>query len=182
MRIRNGKRTLTITSVGVLSAAVLSAALLTAPAVSAVPMAAPAAAAHLAPRTPKIVEEWAAAWNSNDPRAMANLFTPDGTYTDLAANFVSTGQTAIAEWEQRTDLLIADVHITITEAFRSGNHIAAETIYSGHINGAPNSFAVPATTIFELDGNLISSDRDYYNLATVLAQSGLPLTWTPPAG
>jgi steroid delta-isomerase-like uncharacterized protein len=149
---------------------------------SALLLAAPAASAHPAPRTPEIVQDWAAAWNTSDPQAMADLFTPDGTYTDLALNFVSTGHTAIAAWEQNTDLLIADVHITITEAFRSNNHIAAETIYSGHINGAPNSFAVPAVTTFELHGNLISSDRDYYNLATVLAQSGLPPTWTPPAG
>jgi len=166
MRIRNWK-TLTIVSAGTLSALLL---------------AAPGASAHPAPRTPEIVEDWAAAWNSSEPQAMADLFTTDGTYTDLALNFVSTGHTAIAAWEQNTDRLIADVHITITQSFRSDNHIAAETIYSGHINGAPNSFAVPAVTIFELHGNLISSDRDYYNLATVLAQSGLPPTWTPPAG
>jgi ketosteroid isomerase-like protein len=170
MNIRNRKSTLTVMSAGILSALLLAAP------------AASAASAQAAPRTPEIVEDWAAAWNSGDPQAMANLFTPDGTYTDLALNFVSTGHTAIAGWEQNTDRLISNVHITIKEAFRSNDHIAAQTIYSGHINGAPNSFAVPAVTIFELHGKLISSDRDYYNLATVLAQSGLPPTWTPPAG
>ena len=41
-------------------------------------------------------------------------------------------------------------------------------------------FAVPTTTILELKDGQITSDRDYYSLATLLAQSGLPLTWTPP--
>src|SRR5258708_2758711 len=116
MKIRNWKSILSIMSAGILSALLL---------------AVPAASAHPAPPTPEIVQDWAAASNTSDPQAMANLFTPDGTYTDLALNFVSTGHTAIAAWEQNTDLLIADVHITITEAFRSNNHIAAETVYSG---------------------------------------------------
>jgi hypothetical protein len=34
--------------------------------------------------------------------------------------------------------------------------------------------------ILELRQGLIVSDRDYYSLATLLAQSGLPATWTPP--
>lgn len=61
-----------------------------------------------------------------------------------------------------------------------GDHVAIETVYSGHIHGAPTPFAVPATTILELRAGLIASDRDYDNLATLLAQSGLPATWTPP--
>jgi hypothetical protein len=132
-------------------------------------------------RTPKIAAEWAEAWNGTDPQALANLFTTDATYTDLALNVTSVGHSGIAAWKLGTDNLIADVHITVQEAFRSDDHIAIETIYAGHIHGAPSSFAVPTTTILELKGHLITSDRDYYNLATLLAQSGLPPTWTPPA-
>ena len=90
------------------------------------------------------------------------------------------GRAGVAAWKQGTDQLIADVHLTITETFRSGDHVAIETIYSGHIHGAPKPFAVPTTTILELKDGQITSDRDYYSLATLLAQSGLPLTWTPP--
>jgi uncharacterized protein (TIGR02246 family) len=131
-------------------------------------------------RTPAIATEWAAAWNGTSPQALANLFTPDATYTDLAAGASLTGQDQIAGWKSGTDQLIANVHISITEAFRSGDHVAIETVYSGQINGAPHPFSVQATTILEMDGKLIASDRDYYNLATLLTQSGLPLTWTPP--
>jgi hypothetical protein len=131
-------------------------------------------------RTPVIATAWAEAWNGTSPQALADLFTPDGTYTDLAAGASLTGRDQIAGWKSGTDQLIADVHISVTEAFRKGSHVAIESVYSGQIYGAPHAFSVPETTILEMDGKLIASDKDYYNLGTVLTQSGLPLTWTPP--
>jgi ketosteroid isomerase-like protein len=127
-----------------------------------------------------IVAAWASAWSGTDPLALAKLFTSDATYTDFAVNVVSTGRAGVASWKQRTDLLIADVRVTVKESFRSGDHVAIETVYSGHIHGAPAPFAVPTTTILEMRHGLIAADKDYYSIATVLAQSGLPATWTPP--
>jgi limonene-1,2-epoxide hydrolase len=128
-----------------------------------------------------IVTRWAAAWNGTDPQALAKLFTQDGVYTDYGVNKVSAGRDGVAAWKSGTDQLIADVRVTVKDTFRGGDQIAAESTYSGHINGAPAPFAVPLTTIFDLRGKLIKADRDYYSLATLLAQSGLPADWTPPA-
>jgi ketosteroid isomerase-like protein len=127
-----------------------------------------------------VATAWASAWSGTDPHALARLFTSDATYTDLAVQVVREGQDGVVEWKRRTDRLIADVRVTVNASFRSGDQVAIETTYAGHIHGAPTPFAVPATTILRLRHGLIASDRDYYNLATVLAQSGLPLTWTPP--
>lgn len=168
MKIRVPKRTLTV-----LAAAALG--------VTAITGAAFAGGPQPGHRACGIAAEWDAAWNGTDPQALAKLFAPDSTLTDLAANKVSVGPAGVAAWKQGTDQLIADVHITITETFCSGDHVAIETVYSGQIHGAPNPFAVPTTTILELKDGQITSDRDYYSLTTLLAQSGLPLTWTPPA-
>jgi uncharacterized protein (TIGR02246 family) len=130
--------------------------------------------------TDDIVAAWSAAWGGTDPQALAKLFTADGTYTDLGVNVVSTGRDGVAGWKQRTDLLISEVQVTVKESFRQGDRIAVETTYAGHIHGAPTPFAVPAATILELRHGLIAANRDYYSLATVLAQSGLPAGWTPP--
>jgi uncharacterized protein (TIGR02246 family) len=73
---------------------------------------------------PGIAAQWAAAWNGTNPQALANLFAPDSTYTDLAASKVSVGRAGVAAWKQGTDQLIASVHVTITETFRSGDHVA----------------------------------------------------------
>jgi len=167
MKIREVKRALTVLVVAVLGLTAING---------------PAFADRGQPahRDGDIVAEWASAWSGTDPQALAKLFTSDATYTDLALNVVSVGRDGVATWKQRTDLLISDVHVTVVESFRSGDHIAVETVYSGHVHGAPTPFAVPTTTILELRRGLITRDRDYYNLATLLAQSGLPATWTPP--
>ena len=133
-------------------------------------------------RKPDVVAQWAAAWNGDEPQALAKLFTRDATYTDLGVNKVSTGRDGVAAWKAATDQLIADAHVTVTNSFRSGDRVAAESIYSGHIKGAPSAFAVPMSTVFELRGNLIRSDRDYYSVSLLLSQSGLPADWTPPTG
>ncbi|MCS7481555.1 nuclear transport factor 2 family protein [Umezawaea endophytica] len=152
---------------------------LLASAVSAVLMAGTSTGSH---QRPDVVAQWAAAWNGTDPQALAKLFTHDAVYTDLGVNKVSTGRDGVAAWKYGTDQLIANAHVTVKGSFRSGDRIAAESTYSGHIKGAPTPFAVPMTTIFELRGTLIRADRDYYSLSTLLAQSGLPADWTPPTG
>jgi ketosteroid isomerase-like protein len=130
-------------------------------------------------RPADVAAAWASAWSGTDPQALAALFTPDATYTDLALNVVSTGRAGVASWKQGTDQMIADVRVTVSESFRGGDHVAIEGTYAGHIHGAPTPFAVPIATILELRHGLISSDKDYYSLSTVLAQSGLPANWTP---
>ncbi|MER6522672.1 MULTISPECIES: nuclear transport factor 2 family protein [unclassified Streptomyces] len=133
-------------------------------------------------RPPKIVTEWARAWNGTDPQALGALFTGDGTYTDLAVGVTFRGRQEIAGWKARADSLIDNVHVTVRATHREGDRVTVDAVYSGHLKGAPKPFAVPMTTLLDLDGNRcrITSDEDHYSLGTVLAQSGLPADWTPP--
>jgi limonene-1,2-epoxide hydrolase len=141
--------------------------------------AAPAATtAHSEQTEPKIAAAWIAAWNSSDTTLLAKLFTPHGVYTDYALGKTMTGRDQVTAWKVGTDQRIADVHVTLLNAFQSGNHIAIEATYSGHINGAPTPFAVPITTILDLQHGEITTDHDNYNLTAVLTQSGLPTNTT----
>jgi ketosteroid isomerase-like protein len=126
-----------------------------------------------------IATAWASAWSSTDPHALARLFTDDATYTDFALGIVSEGRDGVAGWKQGTDHNIANVGATVKASFRSGDQVAIEAVYSGHIKGAPTPFAVPIATILRLRDDLINTDTDYYSLAEVLDQSGLPATWRP---
>ncbi|MER5869557.1 nuclear transport factor 2 family protein [Streptomyces sp. NPDC002044] len=132
--------------------------------------------------TPGIVTAWARAWNGTDPQALGALFTTDGTYTDEAVAVTFRGRKEIAGWKARADTLIDNVHVTIRTTRLDRNRITVRAVYSGHLKGAPKPFAVPMTTVLDLDKNRcrITSDRDHYSLATVLTQSGLPADWTPP--
>jgi hypothetical protein len=127
---------------------------------------------------PKIAWDWAAAWNSSDTTLLAKLFTKNGVYVDYALGKTMTGRDEIIGWKVGTDQRIADVHVTVLNAFESGGHVAIEATYAGHVNGAPKPFAVPITTILDLDHGKIASDHDNYSLSSVLAQSGLPADGT----
>jgi hypothetical protein len=126
-----------------------------------------------------IAAAWAEAWNGTDPELLGALFTEEGTYTDQAVGVTMSGREQVSGWKARTDLFIADVHAAVGAAHRADGRITVESIYSGHIKGAPAPFAVPMATILDLDGALIAADRDYYSLNVVLAQSGLPADWQP---
>lgn len=134
-------------------------------------------------RTPGIVTAWAGAWNGTDPRALGALFTADGTYTDEAVAVTFRGRKEIFGWKARADSLIDNVHVTVRTTRSAGDRVTVQAVYSGHLKGAPKPFAVPMTTVLDLDENRcrITSDKDHYSLATVLRQSGLPADWTPPA-
>ncbi|MFF3431955.1 nuclear transport factor 2 family protein [Streptomyces sp. NPDC002602] len=144
-----------------------------------------AAGAHPASadrRAPRIVTDWARAWNGTDPQALGALFTVDGTYSDLGVGVTFHGRQEIAGWKARADSLIDNVHVTVRATHRDGDRVTVDAVYSGHLKGAPKPFAVPMTTLLDLDRSRcrITSDEDHYSLGTVLAQSGLPADWTPP--
>ncbi|MFE2552072.1 nuclear transport factor 2 family protein [Streptomyces sp. NPDC059355] len=154
---------------------------------AAVALSATAATAYAAQDTgrhasPGIVTDWARAWNGTEPQALGALFTADGVYTDEAVGVTFRGRKEISGWKARADALIADVHVTVRSTRVDGDRITVRSVYAGHLKGAPKPFAVPMTTVLDLDGNhcRIASDQDHYSLATVLAQSGLPADWTPP--
>ncbi|MFI6149088.1 nuclear transport factor 2 family protein [Streptomyces sp. NPDC051109] len=139
--------------------------------------------AHAHAAQGRLVADWARAWNGTEPRALGALFTADGTYTDEAVGVTFRGREEIAGWKARADALIDDVRVTVRATRLDGDRITVRSVYSGHLKGAPKPFAVPMTTLLDLDENhcRIASDQDHYSLATVLTQSGLPADWTPPA-
>ncbi|KOU13934.1 hypothetical protein ADK52_37305 [Streptomyces sp. WM6372] len=150
-------------------------------------LCATASTAHAAQDTgrypsPRVVADWARAWNGAEPQALGALFTADGTYTDEAVGVTFRGRAEIAGWKARADALIDNVRVTVRATRLDGDRITVRSVYSGHLKGAPKPFAVPMTTLLDLDENhcRIASDQDHYSLATVLTQSGLPADWTPP--
>ncbi|MFF6995783.1 nuclear transport factor 2 family protein [Streptomyces sp. NPDC008313] len=143
---------------------------------------APAAAGTVArsERIPRIASAWQSAWTSDDPNALADLFTKTGTLVDLSVPYTSHGREEIAKFKEITERLIPDADLEITDAFRSGDRVAIRTNYSGTLPGAAKSFKVQMATVLELRHGKIAVNTDYYDRATMLRQSGLPADWRPP--
>lgn len=140
-------------------------------------------------RIPHVAAAWAKAWNNADPRAMASLFAKNGVYQDNAFQVAMTGPQGAATWVDITGKSIANAHVRLVDAFQRGDRIAIRWEFSGTDTGAfakdrpatGKSFTVPATTIIDLKHGKIQQLTDYYNLADLLRQVGLPAgVWTPP--
>ena len=95
--------------------------------------AAPAAGATgtTGTRVPRLVQQWANAWNTGSAEALAALFTKDGTYTDHAFQASFRGREAIGQWVVITLDSIASARVTIHDAFRTQNRAAARWTCSG---------------------------------------------------
>jgi hypothetical protein len=127
----------------------------------------------------ELAGRWAHAWGSTDHEEMAALFVAEGSYTDLAVGRTFTGRDEITGFVALSHVLVADLHIEVLDAVRGGDQVTIETTYSGHFRGAPAPFAVRGTTTVRLQGDRIAGLTDSYDVASILAQSGLPADWTP---
>lgn len=129
-------------------------------------------------RVPPLVTRWAKAWNIAAADDLASLFTARAAYQDFAFGATFAGRPAIAEWVRITHRSIDNLNVEVDDAFRVGDRISVRWTFSGQIVGAPKPFSVPVSTVMEIRRGRISYDGDYYNLAEVLRQSGLPADTT----
>ncbi|MFD3523472.1 nuclear transport factor 2 family protein [Streptomyces sp. NPDC058653] len=123
---------------------------------------------------PSIAKAWEAAWNNDDPKRLAALFTTDGRYSDHALMQTFKGRDGVTQWAAATKQFVADANVKVNSAFADDGQVAIVWTFSGHLQGAPKPFSVPASTILKMRGDKIVANDDYYNRAEVLAQSGLP--------
>ena len=135
---------------------------------------------------PPVVQAWMDAWNTGDAGAMSELFTENGVYQDFAFQAQVEGREGVTAWVELTVQNIPDAQGKIIEAFRTGDRIAVKWTFSGTpermgpVKGTGASFAVPAVSVFELEGDLIARLGDYYNRADVLGQLGYPDPFADP--
>ena len=149
----------------------------------------PAARTVSSRAVPAIAKRWAAAWNSCDQSAMVALFTRDGIYDDNAFQARSEGSAGIGAWVALTCNHLSNAHAEILDSFQTGDRVAIRWVFSGSPSkdspmgsAAGKTFSVPVMTVLELDGGRIRYDADYYNLADLFRQLGIPAgPWVPPA-
>ena len=135
-----------------------------------------------------LVAAWASAWNDADAEGVADLYTRDALYEDLAFQVVFSGHEGIAQWHAITARAIPDASVDVEEVIRSGDRIAVRWTFAGtpvaigETATSGKSFSVPVVTLMEVEGGRVARVTDAYNLADLLRQIGLPAgPWTPPA-
>jgi steroid delta-isomerase-like uncharacterized protein len=121
------------------------------------------------------------AWNAHDPAAVARYMADDAIYEDVALGRVLHGPSEIAKFVEEATRASSDFRFEEVSLFRAGSDYANEWIMAGtndrEVQGVPatgRSFRVRGASVGKLDtSGRIVENRDYYNLAEMLAQLGI---------
>jgi steroid delta-isomerase-like uncharacterized protein len=124
-------------------------------------------------------ETWAAAWSSHDMDQVLPLYTGDCVHEDVTIGAVNHGQEQIRAFGHDFLSAFPDFKIEMTSGFAAGDSAGAEWImtgtHAGDRPGRPASgrvISVRGASIAELRNGKIRRVSDYWDMATLLRQTG----------
>ena len=129
----------------------------------------------------RMLEDYFAAWNSQDVERILSFFTDDCLYEDVALKRIVRGKAELQALLESVFTDIAGLKMDIKSVFSSGNWVASEWTMSGRfvhssdplLTATGKSFLVRGATVFELSNGKISRNTDYLDLTGFLRQVGL---------
>jgi len=129
---------------------------------------------------PPIIQAWVDAWNSGDPETLLALFTADAMWEEVPFGEASTGTDELRAAFTNEFTTFNPITVMPKVAFQTETMAAAEVVFSGTYattaEGLPpaagQTFDVPTAVIFELDGDLIRRESDYFDAYSLLIQLG----------
>lgn len=128
----------------------------------------------------EIAEEYFAAWNAHDPKAVAATFAKGGAYRDPVTAQDLSGD-AIADYAAGPFEAFPDLSFEAGETVVSENTVAAEWVMRGTNTGplrfglppTNKTIALPGSDLIEVGDNGISAVRGYFDQKTFVEQLGL---------
>jgi steroid delta-isomerase-like uncharacterized protein len=138
-------------------------------------------AAHAADtqRLENVLEQWAAAWSSNDVEKLLPLFADNVVYEDVTFGAVNHGQKELHDFAKGTFDAFADLKFELKSRVigADGKSGAMEWVWRGRqvkdLPGLPATdtpFEVRGASVVEFSDGKISRDSDYWDLATYTKQ------------
>jgi steroid delta-isomerase-like uncharacterized protein len=130
----------------------------------------------------QLLDEWSAAWSSNDVPRLLRLFTEDVYYEDVPLGAVSKGRPALRDFASSVFNGFTDLKFERKTRFVSadGRVGAIEWVFRGRqvrdFPGMPATnqpFEVRGSSVVEFRDGKISRNSDYWDLATYMRQVGL---------
>ena len=144
--------------------------------------AGPAAGPALSePRARGVVDRYMQAWNDHDGPAVTACMAEDAVYEDVPVAQVRHGRDEIASYVAEVAGFSSDWHFEAVAFFSLGSAYAVEWVMSGTndgpLRGQPATgrpYRVRGVSVGMLGAEgLIAENRDYWNMADMLAQLGL---------
>jgi steroid delta-isomerase-like uncharacterized protein len=124
-------------------------------------------------------ERWAAAWSSHDMDQVLPLYTDNSVHEDVTIGAVKHGKEEIRAFGHDFISGFPDFKIEMTSGFVAGDFGAGEWIMTGtHAGDRPGrpasgkAISVRGASIAELRDGKIRRVSDYWDMATLLRQTG----------
>lgn len=123
-----------------------------------------------------LVEKQFAAWNAHDPDKLAAFYTSDVVYEDVTFGEVAHGSAELKKMAAGFFAAVPDLKLEVISVKSYGNAGSVEWVFSGTDSGlyrTGKKFSVRGASVFQLRGGKFSSNRDYYDSASIMRQVGV---------
>jgi steroid delta-isomerase-like uncharacterized protein len=123
-----------------------------------------------------LMRETFLAWNSHDPDRVVNFYTEDAVYEDVAYGEVSHGKAEFRKFAAGFFEAVPDLKVEVVSASAHNGRGSLEWVFSGTDKGlykTGKKFSVRGASLFKMRGGKCSSNKDFYDLATIMRQLGV---------
>jgi steroid delta-isomerase-like uncharacterized protein len=117
-----------------------------------------------------------AAWNSHDPEKVIAFYTEDVVYEDVAYGAMNRGRAELRKFAADFFEAVPDLKLEVVSTSVHKGHGAVEWVLSGTDKGlykTGKKFSVRGASVFEMRGRKCSSNKDFYDFATIMRQLGV---------
>jgi len=117
-----------------------------------------------------------AAWNSHDPDKVVTYYTEDVVYEDVAYGTMNHGRPELRKFAAGFIEAVPDLKLEVVKTAVHHGRGVAEWVLSGTDKGlfkTGKKFSVRGASVFEIRGGKCSSNRDFYDFATIMRQVGV---------
>ena len=123
-----------------------------------------------------LVQRNFAAWNAHDADRVISLYSDDVVYEDVAFGLIARGHTEMRKMVADFFANVPDLKLEVVSDTVAGNRGSVEWVFSGTDVGlfkTGKKFSVRGASVYELRGGKFSSNRDYYDSASIMRQVGV---------
>jgi steroid delta-isomerase-like uncharacterized protein len=134
-----------------------------------------ALAKDITPQVRKSIEQSFAAWNAHDLDKLASFYTSDVTYEDVTFGITAHGSEELKKMVQGFYDGVPDLKLELVDCKADENGGWVEWTFSGTDKGlykTGKKFSVRGASVFQLRGGKFSTNKDYYDAATIMKQVG----------
>jgi steroid delta-isomerase-like uncharacterized protein len=133
-------------------------------------------AATSADKRADLVQKQFAAWNAHDPDKVASFYTEDAVYEDVAFGLKARGHKELRKMAADFLTGVPDMKLEVINSTSMGDRGSVEWVFSGTDVGlykTGKKFSVRGASVYQVRGGKFSSNRDYYDSASIMRQVGV---------